>query len=840
MKKLLQLLFCLPLIGFSQIILVDDFSNPANWVIDHDSTACSLDWQIGVNSCQGSYPIDDILSTTAANGYAMIDSDAYGGATGGYEVEDCWLTMANPVNLNGYPNIDLEFETQHKIWYSCEPYVVVGIGDGSGNVIWPDLDPYTDISMMDNVFKVFPGWSVPVETTNPQLITINISSALVGLTSTELADIYIRFHWTGTWGYACFVDDVSISETPNNKVVSSDEVMGGWWIGYQTVGGLGQDYTFNPMSQAAANPYAFESVLRNGGIATQDVTMHVEVTEDATAINVFSSTSYVLTLATGEQDTVAANATFAPTSGGLYNIEMWSEADSAGAGLVFTNTDITTKTTEVTDYVYGKDMNSYDGSWRLSRTGLNYGGFEIGADYDIYANTDLYSIDVFIADYSIPGTEVYATLYEIDPWGVPIWLDISDDYTLQAGEPGTWINIPFLSSQPLSQGTGYCITIGGYMHPVDSAGVGVSGIGTYSFDRLFDKDGWYQNGAPLWYTIGDIPMLRMNFDPATQSYGCTDPLATNYDSTATVDDGSCVYVCNEDAPSNIYSTNVIQVRATINWDNMNSNNCTVDQYRIKYRAVGTSAWASKTMGAPVGSCAFGTNKTDKLLLNLMPATTYEYQMKAWYCGGGNSVWTALHYFTTEGICQNIINLQVSTPTTTKATFTWDSTATYSFVRIKARIDVTGSTWFNVGGFGVNYPALTKDKNGLTPGTSYRAQARTWCSPSGGAYRSAGWTPIIFWTQPTSIRVDGGSSINNLAIYPNPSRDVFNISFTSETVQNLKVRILNLIGEELVNEDLQQFVGEYTKAIDLATYTKGVYFLEITTNNGVVNKKLILQ
>ncbi|MFQ3333116.1 MAG: hypothetical protein ACI8ZH_001014, partial [Flavobacteriales bacterium] len=55
-----------------------------------------------------------------------------------------------------------------------------------------------------------------------------------------------------------------------------------------------------------------------------------------------------------------------------------------------------------------------------------------------------------------------------------------------------------------------------------------------------------------------------------------------------------------------------------------------------------------------------------------------------------------------------------------------------------------------------------------------------------------------------------------------------------------VRIMNIIGEELINEELQQFVGEYTKAIDLVTYTKGVYFLEITTNDGVINKKLILQ
>ena len=52
--------------------------------------------------------------------------------------------------------------------------------------------------------------------------------------------------------------------------------------------------------------------------------------------------------------------------------------------------------------------------------------------------------------------------------------------------------------------------------------------------------------------------------------------------------------------------------------------------------------------------------------------------------------------------------------------------------------------------------------------------------------------------------------------------------------------MNVIGEELVNDNLEQFVGEYTKTIDLTDNAKGIYFLEITTNNGVVNKKLILQ
>ena len=67
-----------------------------------------------------------------------------------------------------------------------------------------------------------------------------------------------------------------------------------------------------------------------------------------------------------------------------------------------------------------------------------------------------------------------------------------------------------------------------------------------------------------------------------------------------------------------------------------------------------------------------------------------------------------------------------------------------------------------------------------------------------------------------------------------------MSFTSEEVQNLEIRVINVVGEVVYTEDLEQFVGEYTKAVNLEDYSKGIYFLEITTNTGVVNKKLILQ
>jgi hypothetical protein len=297
--------------------------------------------------------------------------------------------------------------------------------------------------------------------------------------------------------------------------------------------------------------------------------------------------------------------------------------------------------------------------------------------------------------------------------------------------------------------------------------------------------------------------------------------------------------CNNSSPTNSFVSELIPDRARINWDNMNDASCMVTQYRLKYRELGTSNWSQKNM-ANTGLCVFALNTTSKQLLGLSPSTTYEYYMKAWYCGGDVSNWSAIQNFTTADECENVINFAVSTPTITKAEFTWDTTASYSFVRIKLRVDTNGGVWTSAGGFGVFYPALSKEKNGLISGTSYRAQARTWCDPTGGAYRSVTWSPLVFWTQPTSVRLEGDLAINNLAVYPNPSRDIFNVSFISEDVQDLEVRIINVVGEVIISEDLEKFIGEYTKQIDLASYIKGIYFLEITTNNGVVNKKLILQ
>ena len=52
--------------------------------------------------------------------------------------------------------------------------------------------------------------------------------------------------------------------------------------------------------------------------------------------------------------------------------------------------------------------------------------------------------------------------------------------------------------------------------------------------------------------------------------------------------------------------------------------------------------------------------------------------------------------------------------------------------------------------------------------------------------------------------------------------------------------MNVMGEEIVSEKTEKFIGEYTKKITLEQQSKGIYFLEIETKDGIINKKIILQ
>jgi hypothetical protein len=245
-------------------IFTSDFSDPSKWVLDHDDSDCSLDWVIGENlECTGFFPISPIVSENGF--YALLDSDNYGGEEGGTEVEDSWLTTADPVDLSGVADVVVQFDTYYQSFTSEKCFLVVST-DGT----FPsDLSPDTDASTIPGVYEIFPSISGNAQgnTDNPETVSINISD-----TAGDQSEVWIRFNWTGTWGYAWFIDNVCITEQPANDIELA--------YGVVSHNGTGEEYGRVPTAQIANSEISYEALVYNFGTSTQeDVSMTLEVVE---------------------------------------------------------------------------------------------------------------------------------------------------------------------------------------------------------------------------------------------------------------------------------------------------------------------------------------------------------------------------------------------------------------------------------------------------------------------------------------------------------------------------------------------------------------------------------
>ena len=85
-----------------------------------------------------------------------------------------------------------------------------------------------------------------------------------------------------------------------------------------------------------------------------------------------------------------------------------------------------------------------------------------------------------------------------------------------------------------------------------------------------------------------------------------------------------------------------------------------------------------------------------------------------------------------------------------------------------------------------------------------------------------------------------SSVANLDVYPNPSRNVFNVTFTSEEVQSITIKVINMLVVEVFSQQYSNVSTQFLEQIDLSNYSKGIYSLEIRANSGTLYRKIALQ
>ena len=248
------------------------------------------------------------------------------------------------IDLTGWSYVQLTFSHNYRWWQDTRAVRVSGDG---GNT-WTQFD-MTDAN----------GYPNNQNSNNPQVEVINISS-IAGDRDSVMVQFYYfdNDYWAWYWE---IVDDVTISEIPDNAMNISEHVQGGWWVNYNNTGGDGYDYSMKPLSQLTNNPYSFEAVLRNAGIAPQNSFLTAEVTDDSGTV-LFNDISNSLLLDVNyPQDTFAVNNTFTPNGTGNYTVNMWGTGDSTSTPMV--SLDMT-----VTDNIYARDLNVPDGVWRVGRS----------------------------------------------------------------------------------------------------------------------------------------------------------------------------------------------------------------------------------------------------------------------------------------------------------------------------------------------------------------------------------------------------------------------------------------------------------------------------------------
>lgn len=85
-----------------------------------------------------------------------------------------------------------------------------------------------------------------------------------------------------------------------------------------------------------------------------------------------------------------------------------------------------------------------------------------------------------------------------------------------------------------------------------------------------------------------------------------------------------------------------------------------------------------------------------------------------------------------------------------------------------------------------------------------------------------------------------SADENIAIYPNPSNGVFTISVSNLAARKVDLRIMNVIGNEILHETLTRTDGQLSKTIDLNRYAKGLYYVKLEADGYSTVRRVVVK
>ncbi|HIG32168.1 MAG TPA: T9SS type A sorting domain-containing protein [Flavobacteriales bacterium] len=278
-------------------------------------------------------------------------------------------------------------------------------------------------------------------------------------------------------------------------------------------------------------------------------------------------------------------------------------------------------------------------------------------------------------------------------------------------------------------------------------------------------------------------------------------------------------------PTGMNTTNILLDRATLNWA-LDTN---THHYSLRFKVQGASNWAINIPNI------LGNSRT---IFNLSSGSTYDWQIRSVCSSDSSSVsaWTTTQSFTTLTPCTTPLNPNEFNVTTTSATLVWDSIP--GVWGYKLVYQDTSAAWNTrvVDTLHTNITAISP----LIPGTTYRWRVQSMCDSTG--INKSSFTAWQYFSTLSGSRITAGNIelMDNLNVYPNPTRGLFNISFISEKIDNFEITIIDAFGKIILHEDKKDFIGEYTKMVDLSNWPRGIYMIQIKTQDSFVSKRIVIQ
>ncbi len=369
------------------VIWSDDFSVASNWTIGNNA-GNTQDWVIGTAAPVGTYSsgMGTISSPTAANGFALYDSDAIGVPTNSVGDQDAFVTTTGSINLTGHSLVKVKFYQSYRK-YNSQTFVGIKVGSAA----WVDIEVNGNMAANDMV----EGWK-----------EVDIS-AIAG----SQANVKIQFHYYGEWDYAWMVDDVSVEDAFVNDAAT------------QFVYTLGE----LPVGQSNQISALIENVGA-GNIASVDVTLNI------TGANTFSNVQTVTNLLIGESVLVSF-AAYTPTAIGLSDVAVSLASDNNNA-----NNSYSYYQSSDASFAYA------DTSENSSSLGYNNGSGLMLAKYNAGASCSVNDIEVYISDSATVGNTIYGVV--LNSSGAIVAQ--STNHVVALSDLHTWVNFPVIGTTGFS------------------------------------------------------------------------------------------------------------------------------------------------------------------------------------------------------------------------------------------------------------------------------------------------------------------------------------------------------------------------------------------------------